>query len=141
LVAPFQSGDPSCENLSRPDRPLPDLAEPFRLFIPNYPFASARMISRHFSVCTTTAKEILVRDLGLKKFTRRWVPHTLSDPQKVMKTEESNKLLQILNDLEPDSFDGITTGDESRFHYLYESSAMFTKGQVMSFQEREKKLV
>jgi hypothetical protein len=45
----------------------------------------------------------------------------------VTKTEESNELLQILNDLEADSFDGITTGDKSWFHYLYESSAMFGK--------------
>jgi hypothetical protein len=54
------------------------LAKPFRLFLQNYPFASARMLSRHFSVCATTAKEILVHDLGLTKFTRRWIPHTLT---------------------------------------------------------------
>jgi hypothetical protein len=29
------------------------------------------------------------------------------------RVEVSNKLLQVLNDLEADSFDGITTGDES----------------------------
>jgi hypothetical protein len=88
------------------------LAEPFRLFLQNYPFASARMLSRHFSVCATNAKEILVRDLSSKKFTRRWVPYTLSDLQKAMRVEASNELLQILNDLEADSFDGIKTGGE-----------------------------
>jgi hypothetical protein len=41
--------------------------------------------------------------------------------------ESSNELPQILNDLETDSFDGITTGDESWFHYLYESSVVFAK--------------
>jgi hypothetical protein len=45
-----------------------------------------------------------------------------------MKTvEASTELVRILNDLEADSFDGITTGDESWFQYLYESSAMFVK--------------
>jgi hypothetical protein len=43
-VARFQSGDTSCENSSRPGRPLTDLAEPFRLFLQNYPFASARVL-------------------------------------------------------------------------------------------------
>jgi hypothetical protein len=43
------------------------------------------------------------------------------------RVEALNELLQILNDLEADSFDGITTGDQSWFHYLYESSVMFSK--------------
>jgi hypothetical protein len=38
------------------------------------------------------------------------------------KVEASNELPQILNDLESDSFDGITTGDESWFYLLSESS-------------------
>jgi hypothetical protein len=45
----------------------------------------------------------------------------------VKRVEVSTQLVQILNDLEADSFDGITTGDESWFQYLYESSAMFVK--------------
>jgi hypothetical protein len=45
----------------------------------------------------------------------------------VKRVEASTELVQILNDSEADSFDGITTGDESRFQYLYESSAMFIK--------------
>jgi hypothetical protein len=45
----------------------------------------------------------------------------------VKRIEASTELLQILNDLEADSFDGIATGDVSWFQYLYESSAMFAK--------------
>jgi hypothetical protein len=126
-VARFESGDTSCEDLSQPGRPLTTLAEPFRLLLQNHPFASARMLSRHLNVCATTVKEIFDHDLGFKKSTRRWVPHTLSDPQKLKRVETSADLLQILNDLQADCFDGITTGDESWFQYLYESSAMFAK--------------
>jgi hypothetical protein len=85
------------------------------------------MVSRHFSVSATTVKEILAGDRGLRKVTQRWVPHTLSGPQKVKRVEASTELLHILNVLEVDSFDGITRSDESWFQYLYESSAMFTK--------------
>jgi hypothetical protein len=63
----------------------------------------------------------------LEKSTRRWVPHTLSDRQKETRVETSNELLQILNDLEADSFHGIPTGDDPWFHYLSESSDMFAK--------------
>jgi hypothetical protein len=84
-------------------------------------------------------KEVLVRDLGLPKFTRRWMLHILSDPQKVMRVEALNELLQILNDLEADSFDGITTSDELWFHDRYESSAMFLKspGNVIPRARKE----
>jgi hypothetical protein len=42
-VSRFQSGDTSCEDISRPGTPFTDLAEPFRLFLQSYPFASARL--------------------------------------------------------------------------------------------------
>jgi hypothetical protein len=103
------------------------LAEPFRLFLQDYPFASARMLSRHFGVCATIVKDILARDLGLKEFTRRWVRDTLSGRQKVKRVEGSTELLQILTDLETDPFDGIATGDESWFQYFSESSTLFAK--------------
>jgi hypothetical protein len=45
----------------------------------------------------------------------------------VKRVEASTELLQILNDLQADSFPGIATGDESWFQYLYESSTMFAK--------------
>jgi hypothetical protein len=126
-VARIESGGISCEDISRAGRRLTDLAELFRLFLQDYPFATGRMLSRYFGVCAATVKDILARDLGLKKLTRRRVPHTLSGLQKVKKIEASTELLQILNDLEADSFDGIATGDESWFQYLYESSTMFAK--------------
>jgi hypothetical protein len=48
-------------------------------------------------------------------------------PSKTDESRASNELLQILNNLEADPFNGIITGDESWFHCLYESSAMFAK--------------
>jgi hypothetical protein len=84
------------------------------------------MLSRHFSVGATTMKEIIVRDLGLE--------HAFDDGHlihcptlKVTRIEASNELLQILDDLEADSFDEIITGDGSGFHSLYEPLGMFSK--------------
>jgi hypothetical protein len=63
----------------------------------------------------------------------------LSDPQKGTRVEASNELPQILNDLEADPFDGITTGDESWVHSLDEPSAMFAKssGDVIPRTRKE----
>jgi hypothetical protein len=139
-VGRFASGDTSCEDISRPGRLLTDLAEPLRLFLEDYPFASARMVSRHFNVSARTVKEILACNLDLRKFTRRWVPHTLSDPQKLKRVEASTELLHILSAPEVASFDGIPTGDEFWFQYLYKSSAMFAKSPHDVTQERDLEL-
>jgi hypothetical protein len=55
------------------------------------------------------------------------VPHTLSDPREIKSIKGSTERTHILNDLEVDSFDRITTGNESWFQYPYESSDMFAK--------------
>jgi hypothetical protein len=112
-VARFESGDISCEDIPRAGRPIPDLGEPFCLFLQDYPFANVRMLSRHFDVCATNLKDILARDLGLKNIHSTMVSQTLSRSQKVKRVAASTALLQILNDLKADSFDGIATGDES----------------------------
>jgi hypothetical protein len=70
-VRRFLSGDTSCADLPRAGRPPTDLSEPLRKFLNDFPFATARMMSRQFSAHPTTIKEILRRDLGLKKFARR----------------------------------------------------------------------
>jgi hypothetical protein len=85
-------------------------------------------------------KEILTRDLGLTKITRRWMTHTLFDRQKVKRVEASTELVQIFNDLEADSFDGITTGDELWLQCLYESSAMFVKSPRDVISRRKKEI-
>jgi hypothetical protein len=80
-VACFESGDISCEDISRAGRRLTDLAELFRLFLQDYPFVSSRMLSRHFGVCVTTVKDYLARDL-FEKMHSTMVPHTLSGQKK-----------------------------------------------------------
>jgi hypothetical protein len=43
-------------------------------FLKKFPFASARVMAAHFSVDWATMKIILDRELGLRKFTRGWLP-------------------------------------------------------------------
>jgi hypothetical protein len=82
------------------------------------------MMSRQFSAHPTTIKEILRRDLGLKKFARRWVSHQLNASQEVQNAKPAKLLLQIRQMLQPNADDGIATGDESWFRYVYMSNSM-----------------
>jgi hypothetical protein len=139
-VARFESRDTSCEDLSRLGRPLTDLAEPFRLFLQDYPFASAGMLSYHFNVCATTVKEILDRDLGVKKFTRRWVPHTLSNPQKLNRSRHqlsccrSSMTCRLILLME------LQQATSSGFSISMNHQLCLRSRQAMSFQEPEKEL-
>jgi hypothetical protein len=71
-VQRFFSGDRSCADLPRVGTPRTDLSDPLRKFLNDFPFATARMMSRQFSSHLTTITEILRRHLGLKKLARRW---------------------------------------------------------------------
>jgi histone-lysine N-methyltransferase SETMAR len=123
----FKNGDLSCMDLPRPGRPLLTLGPQLDAFLQKYPFASARELAHHFLTSVPTIKEILQRELGMKKFTRRWVPHFLSPAQKVARVEASTEMLRILHEAEENDFDGIATGDESWFRYHYPSSKMFAR--------------
>jgi hypothetical protein len=80
-----------------------------------YPFASARVIAQHFLTTVSTVNDILQRELGMTKFSRRWVSHFLSPAQNVACAEASQIILQVLQDAESNGFEGIATGDESCF--------------------------
>ena len=60
-VQRFVSSDTSCVDLRRDGNPRTDLSEPLREFLNDFPFATPRMMSRQFSVHSTTINEILGR--------------------------------------------------------------------------------
>jgi hypothetical protein len=103
------------------------LAALLEAFLQKYPFASAGMITKHFLVNPHTVKEILQRELGMRKFSRRWVPHSLTSAQKVARVDASIEMLRILQESKVNDFNGVTTGDESWFQYISPSSEMFAR--------------
>jgi alpha-D-ribose 1-methylphosphonate 5-triphosphate synthase subunit PhnL len=78
-----------------------------------YPFASTKVIARHFFTTVLMIKDILQRELGMRKLSRGWVPSFLSPAQKVARVEALKIILRVLQDTESNDFEGIATGDES----------------------------
>jgi histone-lysine N-methyltransferase SETMAR len=101
------------------------MGDNFRTFLEKYPFASAKIMSEHFDVSRATVKEILSRELELRKYTRRWMPHSLDDAQKNHRTPAAIEMLALLREREEVEFDGLVTGDESWFIDHSELRAMF----------------
>jgi transposase len=122
----FKFGGLSCSDEERSGRPLISLGPALQRFLNKFSFASAQVVAGHFLVDRSMIKSILDRELGLRKFTRRWVPHILSAEQKLRRVTESQSLLTIYTSLAEKNRQEIMPGDESWFVYVIESEAMFT---------------
>jgi len=121
----FKSGHFSCEDEDRPGRPLSVVGLSLHKFLSRHPFTSAKVLAAQFQMHPTTIKEVLNRELGLRRFSRRWVPHLLTPQQKEMRVEKARTLLSLLEGKVETNFRGIATGDESWFQYSYQSDHMY----------------
>jgi hypothetical protein len=115
----FRNGDVRYENVPGSGRPPLTLRPQLAALLQKYLFASARLLAQHFLTSVPTTKEILQRELELKQFSRRWVPHLVSPAQKVACVEASTEMLRILHTSKKDHFEGIARSDESSFHNSY----------------------
>jgi hypothetical protein len=67
----FRTGDLSGTDIPRVEQPPLTLGPQVEAFLQKDPFASARIIAKHFLTTASTVKEILLRELGMRKFSRR----------------------------------------------------------------------
>jgi hypothetical protein len=78
-----------------------------------YSFASAKNISSLLDISASTVKDLRARELGLRTFTQRWVPHSRSERQKNERVTQSRLLLDLLQRHQKADFNAIATGDGS----------------------------
>jgi hypothetical protein len=123
----FRNGDLFCKDMLRLWRPLLNLEPQLRTFLEQSSFASARVIGQHFLMTISTIRDILQRQLEMKGFSRRWVPHVLSSAQKAARLEASKEMLRILQGSKANEFEGIAMGNESWLRYSYLFPKMFTQ--------------
>jgi hypothetical protein len=83
------------------------------------PFASCKVLCRHFRIAKTTCLKILHDNLGMKKFNLRWVPYALNSSQKAERVMLSHEILAVLESDRRNSFQNVITGDESWFFLCY----------------------
>jgi hypothetical protein len=63
-VRRFKESSTSCEDKQRLGRPLAISGDISSKFLLKYPFASARMIAKHFDIRGSTVRDLLIRELG-----------------------------------------------------------------------------
>jgi hypothetical protein len=142
LIAEVQSRDLSCSYLPRAGRPPLTLGPQVEVeaFLQKYPFASARIIAKDFLTAAYTVKEIPQRELGMRKFSRFWVLHSLSDAQKVARVEVAKNLLRILQESEANDFDGIAEAMSPGFNTPRDPRKCLPVRQQISFRGRGRQL-
>jgi hypothetical protein len=96
-----------------------------RKFPVRHPFTSAKVMRCHLIVNSSTVKEVLSRELGFRKYARRWVSHLLDEAQKSHRRKLAIELLELLRGRKAYDLDGIAAGDESWFHCHYDPHEMF----------------
>jgi hypothetical protein len=109
----FKAGDLSCEDKFRFDRFPQVLGKALSDFLEEFPFATVGLIVQHFNQSKSTIKKILQRELGLQRFSKRQVSHSLSNAQKVNRTTMATDLLSVLQCQMNYYFSQIVTEDES----------------------------
>jgi len=111
----FEEGRSDLDDDFRSGRPpKSDLVKKVSDVLDELPFMSCKTICQMLEIPKTTCLRILHNSLGLKKFNFRWVPHQLSEAQKLKRVECSRELLRVLQDT---PHRNIVTGDESWFNF------------------------
>jgi hypothetical protein len=92
----FKAGDFSMDNRVRPGRPPIELSGAIMSLLSDEPFLSAWVLAVQLSSTHHTIKRVLVSDLGMRKFVRRWMPHDLSEANRRECVLKTNLLLEEL---------------------------------------------
>jgi transposase len=126
----FVEGKTSLCDDPRSGRPLSnDLAEAIASILREKPFASCKVLCRHFRIAQTTCLRILHDNLGMKRFNLRWVPHALNSNQKAERVTLSHEILAILESDRRNSFRNVIIGDESWFLVYYPRDSIWAQSR------------
>lgn len=116
----FDSGDLSIEDHPRSGRPvvMENIAA-VQSCIEEVPSASARIIASIVGINKNTVINILCNVLHMKKKYAKWVPHILTNEQKVLRVETSKALKKILKSLSRLQLTATITCDETWLYLTY----------------------
>jgi hypothetical protein len=112
-LAGFGTGGISCLAEARSGRPLSILEPSLEHFWEKFPFVRVPVITMHFNRSHFKVQNCGRRELGLRKFSRRWVSYQLSEAQEKFHAKTSVELFALLYQDSELHFEGIATSDES----------------------------
>jgi hypothetical protein len=122
----IKRGRTDLNNIASPGRePREDLAGAIFAKLNADPHLAARKLAKSLRIAASTVCRDLKEVLGMKCRHLRWVPHTLTAVQKVVRAELAERKLQALAKHERSHFHFSFTGDESWMFYAYNHWTMW----------------
>ena len=111
----FEEGTLDCSDRERCGRPKKDgLIPSIELLLRDDPYQSARSIASELHVDKNTVSRMLREEMGMKKVNFHWIPHELTDRQKIVRVDIAKEMLRVLSAVRYHSL--VLTGDET---FLY----------------------
>jgi hypothetical protein len=129
-VKQYDGGRRDPTDLSKPGRPVFDVAEAVSQLLREEPFSSTRHIAAQLRLSRTSVKRTLVSVLGIRKFSLRLIPHDVTESQKAQRVKDSRGLLKVLKVDAKNDFVDITTGDESWYYWSYEHHSQWSTSRA-----------
>jgi len=83
------------------------------------PYSSVRYIANILNSKESTVYRYITLYLHKKYIHTRWIPHSLTDPQKKSRVEGAKELLSVLLKCQKENWRNIITGDSSWFSFSY----------------------
>jgi hypothetical protein len=115
----FKASGFSMDDRVRPEKPPIEFSGAIMSLLSDEPFLSARVLAVRLSSTHQTIKRVLMSDLRMRKFVRRWIAHNLSEANRRERILKANLLLEELRADEGNEFENTVTGDESWFYLSY----------------------
>jgi len=114
-VKRFEEGEWDCDDKERSGRPKKnDVKAMIERLLLEDPYQSARSLASALLVDKNTVCRVLRDEMNMKKVNAHWIPHELSDQQKMRRVGVAREMLHVLNNVR--YFSTVLTGDET---YLY----------------------
>ena len=112
----FSSGDMSTLDKPRSGRPkIDDLSEKILETLEDVPFASSKFLAFTLGVDKKTIKSRLIEHLHYRKLCLRWIPYSLSEPQKILRKKFAGEMISVLQQTLLHRHVNLITLDESWF--------------------------
>lgn len=137
----FESGRETLNDDERPGRPKTGLSEEniekMREFIKNNKKSSVKLIEMELGIPQTTAHRILTEVFGFRKVNSRFVPHKLTEDQKMARIDHSKDIIKSARK-DPNFLKTIVTGDET-WCFKYEPETKRQSAEWRSLNEGKPK--
>ena len=119
-------GETCLEDEAREGRPINthDI-EAVQAWLNEHPSSSVRVISSALGLPVSSVYAILTDSLGLRKFKSKWIPHELTEAQKLKRVQLSRDLLGKLATMKENELCSVVIADESWFYLTTKRDGMW----------------